>query len=71
MCLRRSCARIHGEPRARATSPFTVGGQRIVVIGHRATFYALEHLIRGIPLLEVMTAPWRWQPGCSYSLSRD
>lgn len=46
-------------------------GQRIIVIGHRATFYALEHLIRGLPLLEVMTAPWRWQPGWSYSLSRD
>ncbi len=46
-------------------------GQRIIVIGHRATFYALEHLIRGIPLREVMTAPWRWQPGWSYSVSRD
>ena len=46
-------------------------GQRIIVIGHRATFYALEHLIRGIPLREVMTAPWRWQPGWSYSVSRN
>ena len=40
-------------------------GGRIIVIGHRATFYALEHLIKGIPLRDVITAPWQWQPGWS------
>lgn len=38
----------------------------VVVIGHRATFYALDHLIRQIPLAEVVGAPWRWQPGWVY-----
>ena len=38
-----------GWPRPLAT---TTGG-RIIVIGHRATFYALEHLLKGIPLRDV------------------
>jgi 2,3-bisphosphoglycerate-dependent phosphoglycerate mutase len=44
----------------------TFAGRTVLVIGHRATFYALEHLIRGIPLYEVVTAPWSWQPGWTY-----
>jgi broad specificity phosphatase PhoE len=39
-----------------------------LVIGHRATFYALEHLLKGVALHEVMTSPWIWQPGWSYHL---
>lgn len=42
--------------------------ETIVVIGHRATFYAFEHLLRGIPLRDVMTAPWQWQPGFRYEV---
>jgi broad specificity phosphatase PhoE len=38
----------------------------VLVIGHRATFYALEHLLSGVPLREVMEAVWRWQPGWRY-----
>jgi broad specificity phosphatase PhoE len=38
----------------------------VLVIGHRATFYALEHVLRGRPLEEVIAAPWRWQPGWVY-----
>jgi broad specificity phosphatase PhoE len=41
-------------------------GQTVLVIGHRATFYALEHLIRGVPLGDAVTAPWTWQPGWTY-----
>jgi len=40
----------------------------VLVIGHRATFYALEHLLNGVALLEAMTSPWIWQPGWSYHL---
>lgn len=40
--------------------------KRIMIIGHRATQYALEHLIKGIPLSEVIPAPWKWQPGWIY-----
>ena len=46
-------------------------GRRIIVIGHRATYYALEHLIRGIPLRDAIAAPWQWQPGWSYTVTRD
>lgn len=40
----------------------------ILVIGHRATFYALEHLLKGVTLREAVTSPWAWQPGWSYDL---
>jgi probable phosphoglycerate mutase len=39
-----------------------------VVIGHRATFYALEHLLNGRSLPEIIAAPWQWQPGWRYDL---
>jgi hypothetical protein len=41
-------------------------GATILVIGHRATFYAFEHLLRGVPLRDAVTAPWTWQPGWVY-----
>ncbi len=44
-------------------------GKRIMIIGHRATQYALEHLILGKPLEEVIPAPWKWQPGWEYQLT--
>jgi broad specificity phosphatase PhoE len=37
-----------------------------LIIGHRATWYALEHLLEGRDLLQVVSAPWRWQPGWQY-----
>jgi broad specificity phosphatase PhoE len=48
----------------------TFAGGTVLVIGHRATFYALEHLIRRIPLHEAVTATWRWQPGWMYRVAR-
>lgn len=41
----------------------------VVVIGHRATFYAFEHLLRRIPLRDVIAAPWHWQPGWTYAVT--
>jgi broad specificity phosphatase PhoE len=38
-------------------------GRTVLVIGHRATWSALEHLIRKIPIRLAVTAPWEWQPG--------
>lgn len=43
-------------------------GKRVMIIGHRATQYGLEHLIKKIPLEEVIPAPWKWQPGWEYNL---
>jgi broad specificity phosphatase PhoE len=41
-------------------------GRTVLVIGHRATFYALEHLLRGVPLEQAVSAPWSWRPGWTY-----
>ena len=38
----------------------------ILVVGHRATFYALEHLLNGASLHKAVTSPWAWQPGWAY-----
>jgi broad specificity phosphatase PhoE len=38
-------------------------GRTILVVGHRATFYALAHLTTGTALADVVAAPWRWQAG--------
>jgi len=43
-------------------------GKRVIMIGHRATQYGLENLIKGIPLKQVVPAPWKWQPGWTYEL---
>jgi broad specificity phosphatase PhoE len=43
-------------------------GEKILIIGHRATQYALEHWINGIPLKECVLATWTWQPGWMYTL---
>jgi broad specificity phosphatase PhoE len=40
----------------------------VLIVSHRATWYALEHLINGRDLREVIAAPWRWQPGWIYEL---
>lgn len=43
-------------------------GKKVMIIGHRATQYGLEHWILGKPLEEVVPAPWKWQPGWRYEL---
>lgn len=43
-------------------------GKKVMIIGHRATQYGLEHWIKGIPLQEVIPAHWKWQPGWIYKL---
>lgn len=40
----------------------------VLIIGHRATQYGLEHWIKGIPMDKVIPAPWSWQPGWEYQL---
>jgi broad specificity phosphatase PhoE len=45
-----------------------IDGGTALVIGHRATFYALEHLLNRVTLHEVVTSPWIWQPGWTYHL---
>jgi broad specificity phosphatase PhoE len=50
--------------------PAEVDGSRILVIGHAATRWSLQHLLEGTPLEDVVGAPFRWQPGWEYVLRR-
>ena len=43
-----------------------VEASTVLVIGHRATFYAFEHLLNHVPLRNAVTSPWAWQPGWTY-----
>ena len=43
-------------------------GTVLIIIGHRATYYALEHLLKGVTLHEAVSSPWTWQPGWTYHL---
>lgn len=42
-------------------------GRKVMIIGHRATQYGLEHWIKGIFLKDVILASWEWQPGWVYT----
>ncbi|MBA3427432.1 MAG: histidine phosphatase family protein [Actinobacteria bacterium] len=44
-------------------------GQRVVVIAHSANRWALQHLLEGTPLEELVVAPFEWQEGWIYRLS--
>jgi broad specificity phosphatase PhoE len=41
---------------------------RVVLIGHTATRWALDHLLTGQPLQRLVAAPFDWQPGWHYTL---
>jgi broad specificity phosphatase PhoE len=47
------------------------GSGRIVVIGHSATRWALDHLLKGVPLAVLVGAPFEWQEGWLYELTGD
>jgi broad specificity phosphatase PhoE len=44
-------------------------GQRVLLIGHAATRFALDHLLAGRPLEEAVVAPFTWQAGWTYELT--
>ena len=44
-------------------------GERIVVIAHSANRWALDHLVHGTPLEELVDAPFDWRPGWSYLIA--
>ncbi|MFE3449924.1 histidine phosphatase family protein [Nonomuraea sp. NPDC059194] len=41
---------------------------RILVIAHSANRWALQHLLGGVPLEELVDAPFDWQPGWTFDL---
>lgn len=46
-------------------------GQRVLLIGHAATRFALDHLLTARPLEAAVTAPFAWRPGWTYQLAAD
>ncbi len=52
-----------------ADLPLRWNGQRVLVIGHVATRWGLDHLINGIPLESLAAQDFAWQPGWEYRLS--
>lgn len=44
-------------------------GKKVMIIGHRATQYGLEHWIKSVPLKDAVIAPWKWQSGWTYALN--
>ena len=44
-------------------------GRRVLVIGHVATRWGLEHFCNGIPLEDLVDAEFHWQEGWEYVLS--
>ncbi len=40
----------------------------IMIIGHRAIYYALEHLYHNVSLLKLTSELWQWQPGWHYEM---
>jgi broad specificity phosphatase PhoE len=45
-------------------------GSRVLVIAHSAQRWALRHLLEGAPLEELVDAPFDWQEGWEYVVSR-
>ena len=44
-------------------------GERVLVIGHVATRWGLEHHLGGVPLEDLAAANFDWQPGWEYTLA--
>lgn len=42
--------------------------ETVVVIAHSANKWALDHLLHGIPLEDLVDAPFNWRPGWLYTL---
>jgi alpha-ribazole phosphatase/probable phosphoglycerate mutase len=51
-----------------ADLPSRWDGRRIVVIGHVATRWALDHLIERVPLEDLLDADFAWRRGWEYRL---
>jgi broad specificity phosphatase PhoE len=43
-------------------------GARVLVIAHSANRWAIEHLVRGTPLADLIEERFEWQPGWEYVL---
>jgi broad specificity phosphatase PhoE len=64
---REATARVAGLLDELVTSRFR---RRVLVIGHTATRWALDHLLDGKPLEKVVGAPFDWREGWAYTARR-
>ena len=48
--------------------PAGEASKKVMIIGHRATWYGLEHWINGLDLKTLVATPFKWQPGWKYEL---
>ncbi|MEO6998164.1 MAG: histidine phosphatase family protein [Terracoccus sp.] len=44
-------------------------GGRVLLVAHSANLWALQHLLDGVPLDDLVDAPFAWQPGWYWTLS--
>ncbi len=44
-------------------------GERVLLVGHAATRFALDHLLTGRPLETALLAPFNWRPGWEYDVA--
>jgi broad specificity phosphatase PhoE len=51
--------------------PMRWDGRRVLVIGHVATRWGLDHFIGGVPLEDLIEQDFAWQEGWEYHVSYD
>jgi len=44
-------------------------GERVLLIAHSANRWAFQHLLDGVPLEHLVTAPFAWQPGWEWTVT--
>jgi len=43
-------------------------GQRVLIIGHASTRWALDHFVQGTAIDQMVAAPFDWKPGWRYEI---
>jgi broad specificity phosphatase PhoE len=43
-------------------------GERVLIVGHRATRWALDHVVAGVPLEDLVQEDFDWRAGWEYRL---
>ena len=64
---RQAVARVTG---VLADLPGRWDGRRVLIIGHVATRWALDHALAGVPLEELVRADFGWREGWEYRLGQ-
>ena len=60
---------VHRVSRFLSDLPLRWNGCRVLVIGHVATRWGLDHYVNGVPLEELAREDFAWQEGWEYRTS--